>query len=323
MALVARLRMIPQTARCAKFHHNGDMYIDTYALISQRDGDVGDSLHREGMVAFGKRLLYQADTNTVYVDEIPERQNPARIMDKFETQPGIYVRHPDPTRWSSNPDTTSRDQLVPVLAYCGAYEDYPRLWRLFKVTAKRGFFAQNFVENGPGKTQRKLPDTMLTHLGLFVRAGGWWTAPLYPVLFLTDTIRLFGTLFSLIPVHFVDGGKALRFREMKDVDDNNRIIAHLMAAEFKPTPISWLDRQVYALTRPKNFGNTLMGETNPVMGALVWYHREELGGNPEIAELYRPLVQKYFSPYDSYSQTVVEVSLFFDRFYERVLTSSL
>lgn len=110
---------------------------------------------------------------------------------------------------------------------------------------------------------------------------------------------------------------------MGDVDDNNRIIAHLMAAEFKPTPIAWLDRLIYSLTREENFGNTILGETNSVMGALAWYHRAEAGGNPEMAELYRPLVQKYFSPKDSYSQTILEISFKFDRFFEKIVTTSL
>ncbi len=284
---------------------------------------MGDSLHREGMYAFGKWMRYDAESNTVEISEPAGRENAKQIIDKFEIKPGIFVRHPDPTRWSSNPDTTSRDQLVPVVAYCAAYEDYDRLWRLFKATAKRGFFAQNFVENGHGKYKRKLPDTMLTHMGHFIRAGGKWTAPLYPLLFVTDTIRLYGTLLSLLPVHFVDGGKAVRFTEMRDVDDNNRIIGHLLAARFKPTPISWLDRQIYSLFRPLNYGNTQMGEANPVMGALVWYHRAEDRGNPEIAELYRPLVREYFSPYDTYSRTKLELTLAFDRWSQRVLTTSL
>src|SRR5581483_9102890 len=107
------------------------MYVDAYAIIAQHDGDVGDSLHREGMYAFGKWLRYDEGDHTLTISSDPERWDPGKIMDKFEVQPGIYVRHPDPTRWSSNPETTSRDQLIPVIAYCAAYQDYARLWRLF------------------------------------------------------------------------------------------------------------------------------------------------------------------------------------------------
>jgi len=299
------------------------MFVDAYGLIVQQDGDAGDSLHREAMVAFGRKLIYDRDANTAMVVEAPNREPAGTIIDKFEVEPGIYVRHPDPTRWSSNPDTTSRDQLLPVIAYCAAYEDYDRLWRLFKAVSKRGFFAQNYVENGPGKTRRKMPDTMLTHLSFFIRAGGPWTIPLYPVLLLTDSVRLAGTLLNLVPIHISDGGKRIRIKRRSDVDDNNRIIGHILAAEFKPTPVSWLDRMIYSWTRPKNLGNTLMGEANPVMGALVWYHRAEDGGNPEIAELYRPLIMKYFTPRDTLDQAKLKVSLFFNRFHEKAITTSL
>lgn len=299
------------------------MYIDAYALISQQDGDAGDSLHREGMYAFGKFLLYDRKNNTVAINEIPARRNPAQIIDKFEVQPGIYVRHPNPTRWFSNPDTTSRDQLIPVIAYCGAYRDYSRLWRLFKAVAERGFFAQNVLDTGDGETVHKVPDTMIGHLGLFIRAGGWWTAPLYPLLFITDTADLLATIWESIPVHWEETGKRLRSRALGDVDDNNAIIAHLMAVKFKPTPISWLNRQVYSLLRPLNYGNTILGESNNVMGALAWYHRKEAGGNEGIAELYRPLIEEYFSPQQPYETVVLQLTRLYDRYTGHVLTVSL
>jgi hypothetical protein len=303
--------------------YNKTMYIDAYALISQQDGDVGDSLHREGMYAFGKWLLYNRSENKLIISEMPARRDPAKIMDKFEVKPGIFVRHPDPTRWSSNPDTTSRDQMIPLIAYCGAYQDYPRLWRLFKAAAKRGMFAQNVLDIGDGETKKKIPDTMLGHLGLFIRAGGYYTAPLYPLLFVTDTVDLIGTLIEAIPFHWEETGKRLRPRDLGDVDDNNTVVAQLMAVSFKPTPISWLNRQVYSLTRARNYGNTVLGETNNVMGALAWYHRVEAGGNPEIAELYRPMVEKYFAPQDSYSQVVLRITKLYDRYTGRFLTTSL
>jgi len=245
-------------------------------------------------------------------------------MDKFEVQPGIYVRHPDPTKWWSNPQTTSRDQIVPVLAYCAAYEDYPRLWRLFKATVKRGFFAQNYLRITNGQPDGyKIPDTMLGHLGLFIRGGGYWTAPLYPLLFVTDSVSLVGTALSLVPLHWEEKNLRLRLREDRDVDDNNSIINHLVAAHFKPTPISWLNRHLYAWGRKTNFGNTIKGEENPVMGALVWYHRKENLGNPEMAELYRPQIYKYFSPKDSYSETRMKVGLFLNKFKSKTRTTSL
>lgn len=275
------------------------MYIDAYAVIVQKDMDGGDTLHREGMYAFGKKLRYSQLENKVYLEVSPVRRpaSAGEIMDKFEVAPGIYVRHPDPSKWYSNPETTSRDQLIPVIAYCAAYEDYPRLWRLFKAVAQRGMFAQNWIRIGEGETDKKIPDPMHLNLAQFIRAGGWWTAPFYPLLFVFDSIELVGTLLSALPLHFKDDHWIPRRRTPNDVDDNNIIVQHLLAAVYKPTPISELNRYLYSITRPVNYGNTKLGEKNPVMGALRWYHRSEYGGeaNPEIAEIYRPLIEKYFT----------------------------
>lgn len=294
------------------------MYVDAYSIIVQRDGDGGDSLQREGMYAFGKWMRYESSSNTFFISDPSERQ-PAAVMSKFEVEPGVYVRHPDPDAWYSDPRTTSRDQLVPVIAYCGAYKDYSRLWRLFKAVAQRGFFAQNIHHVAERKKQPKVPDTMLFHLGLFIRSGGYWTAPFYPLLLVTDTLDLIGQIGNLIPMHFEEASKRIRWKEFRDVDDNNTIIAHLLAAKFKPTPVSWLHRQIYSLTRAKNYGNTVLGEANPVMGSLAWYHRFEAGGNPAMAELYRPLVQEYFSPRDDLEQARLKVAMFFSRFKDQLV----
>lgn len=298
------------------------MYVDAYALIVQRDGDGGDTLQREGMYAFGKWLRYNHSNNTVVINDIPERQDSKKIIDKLEVKPGIFVRHPDPKQWYSNPDTTSRDQLIPLFAYCAAYEDYPRLWRLFKASAKRGFFAQNTIRAGANHPERKMPDTILGHVGLFIRGGGYWTMPFYPLLLVTDTVDLLGLLIQQIPVHWEQTNKRLRFYQPKDVDDNNAIIYHLVAANFKPTPISWLTRQLYSVTRRANYGNYLLGEPNHVMGALAWYHRVQGRGNPEMAELYRPVVEQYFSPGDDYQRMRIEVTSLLRRYSQKILTTS-
>lgn len=295
------------------------MYVDTYALIVQQDGDGGDTLQREGMYAFGKWMRYNLEDNTVYINDMPQRRDPAKIIDKLEVKPGIFIRHPDPEQWYSNPKTTSRDQLVPVIAYCAAYRDYPRLWRLFKATAKRGMFSQNTKRAGKGHKEFKVPDTFLGHLSLFIRGGGYWTAPFYPLLILTDSISFAGTIIHQIPIHWEQTNKRFRFKEGRDVDDNNTIIYHLVAAQFKPTPVSWLHRQFYAATRRPSNGNYLLGETNNVMGALVWYHRRQNRGNPEMAELYRPLVMKYFSPQDDYQRMRIELSSMVNNFSSRYL----
>ncbi len=273
------------------------MYIDAYAVIVQKNMDGGDTLHREGMYAFGKKLYYDHFSNKVSLNSPPLRRPASQdIISQFEVEPGIYIRHPDSTKWYSNPRATSRDQVLPVIAYCAAYEDYPRLGRLFLATAKRGMFAQNVLRIGDTENNWKIPDPMHLNVAQFIRAGGWWTAPLYPLLYVFDTIEVIGTLITALPLHLKDDHLIPRWKQPDDVDDNNVVVQHLLAYYYKPTPISALNRYIYSVTRPPNLGNTLLGEKNTVMGALRWYHRSEYNGeaNPEIAELYRPLVEKHF-----------------------------
>lgn len=287
------------------------MYIDSYAVIVQKDMDGGDTLHREGMYAFGKRLRLNLGLNLVIVESEPQRRPASEdIISRFEVSPGIYIRHPDPNKWYSNPESTSRDQVMPVIAYCAVAEDHARLWRLFKATASRGMFAQNVLRLGDGETRKKIPDPMHLNVAQFIRAGGWWTAPFYPLLYFFDAIEIVGTLITALPLHLKDDTIIPRWKTPDDVDDNNIVVQHLLAAHFKPTPLSEFNRYLYSVTRPQNFGNTVLGEKNAVMGALVWYHRTERGGNPEMAELYRPLVEKYFeypNPFEVFKEIAAQV----------------
>ena len=178
--------------------------------------------------------------------------------------PGVWIRHPQ------YPDIAdcSRDQLDPIIMALGSCNLGLALRNTFKAHLKRGFFYQN----------KDVP--MIVTPCLYIRAFKAWY--LYPVLCVLDIGFCFAWLENLFR------------RNPDDVDDNNNIMRMTQAAQVMPTPLSWLGRKLYAKTRRPNFGNTVKGEKNPVMGALVWYHRTESGGNPCIAEIYRPIVERYF-----------------------------
>lgn len=180
---------------------------------------------------------------------------------------GVWIRHP------KYPDTKdcSRDQLDPIIMALGKNaQNMPiSLKDTFKAHIGRFFFYQN--GDWP----------MLTTPGLYIRAFKAWY--LYPILLALDIGFLGAALENLMRSN------------PDDVDDNNNIMRMTQAAQVYPTPLSSLGRKLYALTRKKNNGNIIKGEKNAVMGALVWYHRAESNGNPEIAEAYRPIVEEYFS----------------------------
>lgn len=274
------------------------MYLDHLGLIVQKDFDGGDSLHRAGSFELVHSIAARKNIQVIHRagHSLPTPWLTAQRL--YEVCPGLYVRHPDKGKWYSNPDTTSRDQLVPAIIALGMSGMRRELWRLEWQIIKRGLFAQNIYRNwdDPLTQKRKLPDTFLFCIPILIRAWGWRAFPFYPALLFLDFVDVLGQIVESIPIHVTDD-REVRRKQPDDVDDMNGINKHLLALAVLPTPFSWLSRKIYSKFRMKNLGNTKKGEVNHVMGALVWYNRNDEGGsgNPEMAEIYRPLIEKYFS----------------------------
>ena len=187
------------------------------------------------------------------------------VCSNLEKSGGLWIRHPQ------YPDVKdfSRDQTDPIIIMLGVNDLKPWLDSLFKAHIKRGFFYQN--KDWP----------MFSTPGLYIRAFKAWY--LYPLLLILDL----GFLLIFL--------QNLANHNPDDVDDNNCVMRFTQAVLKYPTPWSYLGRKLYAWTRPKNLGNSF-GEKNNVMAALMWYHRAAAPsfGNPEIAEAYRPIIEKYF-----------------------------
>ena len=231
------------------------MNVDSYGLIVQSDGDGGDTAARMGQWLF---------INTSHTSDANLELAKAMVW-HLQPNAGIWIRHP------MYPDVSdcSRDQLDPIIMALGANELTATLKDTFKAHAKRAFFYQN----------KDVP--MLVTPCLYIRAfKAYWA---YPILCILDIGFCFAWAENLMR------------RNPDDVDDNNNIMRMTQAALVMPTLLSWLGRKLYTLTRKANFGNSILGEINPVMGALRWYFRPESGGNPEIAEAYRPIVEKWFT----------------------------
>lgn len=275
------------------------MQLDSSGLIVTLKNNGGDSCAEEGRYWFLFWFNFVYLSNFDIALKVPQRPHPFILIKKLEITPGIYVRNPTPpsgSEWQKDPKTTSRDQLKPIIWYCAAYRDHKRLFRLFKKVLSRGLFAQNSSKDG----KRKLPDQMFTTLGSFIRAGGYWTAPLYPLLLIFDTIDLLSILLWLaVPLTANDNltwykpSTWFTKRTLDDVDDNNTDVDLLASIAFKPTPIAALSRFFWGQYRPINFGVTVLHETNNCQGAMAWYHSVQNGGNVEVSELYKTPIEKY------------------------------
>lgn len=276
------------------------MNYDANGLIVTKTKDGGDTCAEEGRFWFLAWFNYVVLSNYAVLTIIYERSKANKdVMKLLEIRPGVYVRNP---ARRNDPTDVSRDQLLPIIYYCAAYKDYPRLWRLFKAFLSRGGFAQNYRKDG----KYKIPDQMWTSIGAFIRCFSWYSGIFYPLLYVFDLIELLGTLVWLVFPYTWDSELLIWDKPNTwfipktpdDVDDNNLDIALLAAAHFKPTLISMLHRVVWGTFRPRNDGNIILGERNNCLAALAWYHAEINQGNPEITELYRKPVGRYLKHFN-------------------------
>lgn len=294
------------------------MNIDKYKLI-QSGGDGGDTCHRMFTVALRMLLNFRiAIQNGGILPEVVKNPvweqiaSPEEAEALLEVSPGIYVRHPDPEFWGSDPRNTSRDQLTPVICYLTFLASLSgtlgkkyrgKLFDLLKQSLKRFMFAQNIYPNWvdarrDSSVKKKTPDFLNFELwGIFARGfmNSSWFPLAIPFVILGDLFMVFSAMFKVWAPLTKDGTLEFRMPGPDDVDDDNMNNVLMVSQYVYPTPLSWLARKIYKTFRRKNLGNTLLGEKDAIMGALAYYHRgtPDAQGNPEIAELARPIVERY------------------------------
>jgi len=285
--------------------------IDEYGMIIS-GGDGGDSCHRMYTSFLRLRLLAYP---LQLIDSVPApfdgTATPGKAQHLLEpNQDGIYIRHPDPTRWYSDPRNHSRDQITPVLCFHTVMADSPTPMiadharklqlRLLKQMIKRKMFAQNiypnWVDPRTEEVKKKTPDFINFDLwGVIARA--WINTPWMPIalpfVLLGDFFLVLSALFKVFaPITKDSNGGIPEFRwpGPDDVDDDNMNNVLMTTQYVFETPLSKLARKIYKWFRRKNYGNTELGEKSAIMGAIAWYNRND---NPEMTELARPLVERY------------------------------
>lgn len=246
------------------------MHRDKYGIIVQADGDDGDSLHREGL------MLFAGQRSTMWT---------------FLYTDGRF--HRGTTKWT-DPSNVSRDQLIPLLAWATQPArdwNYEQVRRHFKGILMR-------APNG---------DVGLTHISMFLRGQANYHIMrlglvhrlseilLFTLLHFTDLFFLAGAIIKIFPVRYNDQKKRLEWNDMDKVDDWNDVIPLLHAVRSYPTLTSWLARFIYRTFRKKNHGRNLTMSWNRIEQALRWYNRASSGGNPELVDLYKEDLDRFFS----------------------------
>lgn len=242
------------------------MNLDSNGLPVQADGDANDQLQRVGMIVVGAAL---GGNDSVLPQQLVVDCFAALVPGgELTPEKNVYRRNS-----AANPNTCSADQLIPVIAHRAIH----------KLPVPRRLFAQN-THTIEGK-RKLLPDL------LFLRA-----APLY---FRHSVLRYLFDLLLPMMAYFATGkvwkdDQGFADRSPDDVDDANGIITMAVCHDINPTPMSKYACRLYARRRPTNFGVTKLGAQNNIQGALEWYNRAESGGNPELAALYKPIVERVF-----------------------------
>jgi len=278
------------------------IYFDKFGLIVQRNCDGGDTAQREGWYWFGRWVRGSNFLNQPW--PIERQFSFDRVMSQLEIgQTGTFRRHPE----KGDPNDFSRDQTIPIVAAMGVHNDNARLQRFYQELRRRNWMAQN------GRDPMWDP----VNRNFVARARN------------EDPSSLTDALFLLAAVQARIG--IARIKGMDDVgDDLNMVVTLLLAAIRKPNAGVDKVREYYAKNMPDNYGMFLgsyrqqygtdwdgkisqedmqhlmdtgikKGGTNGwkpdcprILGALRWYFRAESGGCPGLAELYEPIVKKWF-----------------------------
>lgn len=242
-------------------------YKDQYGLICTKlngQYDGGDTLANEFTVLYALQ----------HTRNKPEYSQQAALLQPI---PGQWIRHCDATKWYSNPECTSRDQLTPVIAFLSCTSSATNLfYSLVKKLATHGFlFAFNCRRNFQYPTlelheQRSTPDVawnygwkmpdilgpdiwaMLARGVLQHTKGGvkqiLFSTLLRPILWLGDLQLLGAAIVSQykfrFKAHLGTGRSGI------DHDDRNQAIKTHFAKTYSPTLLSRLSATIYGTSRP-------------------------------------------------------------------------
>jgi len=282
-------------------HHSLDLlYIDQYGLPVQRDGDGGDTAQRVGWAWFGigiRNQLLNKPWHRTFVCNFDSMLNLLEIE-----KSGEFCRHPHQGGWKSNPDDFSRDQLTPLVAAMGLWQQTERLQRSWDALRP----CYEILKCVQGTKDLAGPDLV----NLFNRAKGREPEEA------GDTFLAAGVAVRLVQA----------LQNPDDVgDDLNLTVQLLSALIWKPTDTVRQAAFAYAKNRPVSRGCYLstyreeyglefstseatMAERIDdgmrrgwapdcprILGALRWYFRAETGASSALAELYAPIVDEYLS----------------------------
>lgn len=230
--------------------------------------DKEDQLHRAGFYVLGDVLNCDFSATSA--------QMLCGIVNKLRgPQKGLWKRHAD-----ANWKTTSCDQLVPLICIFVMTNNRAELWAVFWQMVKRFGFAPNTVDTDPTKKKFPIGDPMIFRtLPLFLRG-------LFPKFMWTWADWLLITL-AISSVEYTK-------KSPEHVDIHNTLATLLVCSVKREGFSSRFARNYFARYQGPTYESDVLG--NRAYAALKWCNRAEepARGNPEMAEMWKPLCEKFF-----------------------------
>lgn len=251
--------------------------IDSYGLLTEANGDGGDSIHREGALLFALWLLKIKLRYHIVGFEKCLYRTMRVITPLINGKNGRIRRHVDESKWYGDWERGSRDQYYALIGI-GLFSP-TRLRLIFRGHLERCLlFTTNFLPNtSSSSARRKIPD---------LTGPGFWA--LYIRLFKAK--RLYWLLHAF-DLSLVAQALIWCFWRGKDVNDSdvwNTMQAILLAETRMPTYFSGLARRVFSRL-PKLDD---VSPVNSVQQRLNHYTRD--GGVRVLARAYEPITERFF-----------------------------
>lgn len=256
-------------------------YRDKYGLITQLDEsmDGGDAAHRAGVFYFGLYLKFK--DSPAELKEV--RSKFLTDLNKLKISTGKFVRHPDPSKWYSNPDNFSRDQTMSLIIALGAFNEVKEVQANFdQLISSNGFFP-NKLKNWTNE-EKHLPFdyrdiSAPSDWGMYIRALK--KKEYYLALYFAD-LQLLGNALVRIVISYFDD---------RDTSDDVNFTLLLLQSELSmPTFISRSSAWIYSKYRKVSPFTKVPNNQNAVASAWEYYFSRE---RPPLNKVYECALTRF------------------------------
>lgn len=288
-------------------------------LIVQQYMDGRDTCQREGMYWLAESI-YRRELKKPW--PVSRRLSFDGAIGRLEYKSsGRYVRNPVPDnnpnkKNPADPNNTSRDQVVPIIAALGVriYDPPPvggqngqaktRLQRVrdelersgYKINADLLEFHKEFIKRAFDEEPDRLND-IRDHLGAVAFRRAAKAAAKDPLDDVGDDLNI-AAMFTLAAVRKPNNETdKIRTDYAKNMGDNYGMFLGSYRKEFG---LEWNPKEQYdmsrMLARMKEGINVKKWTPDcpRFVGAFRWYNRAEAGGSPGLATLWEPILTKWF-----------------------------